>query len=902
MLGECRKRIAVLLGQPEEFNYGRFLKGLLDEAFKKNYDVCVFSMFIKYQHTPARCVGEPSIFGLVSYDKFDAIIVMADAIQTNGVIERIEEDLHRNYKGKVLFIDKESKYFPSIHIDNYLPEKAVITHLVEEHGMKDIAFLTGKSWHPHSQIRVKAYKDVLEAHGIEVDPERIFYGDFWYSSGESLVDSLLNSGAKLPEAIACANDYMALGVAKRLTQKGYSIPRDIAVVGCDCNTEGRHAPIPITSASLSYFSLGQNAAKSIDALIRGEEIEELACDEELFVGESCGCDGESIRPTYFRRDVWDTDLSLSSMFSPLNYMDEDLLAQTSFTGLVSTIFSSICYINGFESLSLCLNPSLGAAGAVFEDQIHQVIRCGAESKDRILTDTYFPKSEMLPELYEDRDHPAAYYFMPLYYEDTVFGYAAVSYGDHVKVIPPDYRAWIRSVSRGIECYRRTDELIGSNKIAKKGVTTDSLTGLANYLGFLEQSETLLHLMKNNGGYMGALAIDIKDLSKINDTFGRKEGDNAIISTASALEKIFSSRNCLCFRIGNDEMVAIRITSSPDDQEMLAEKDRLMTLFNENAEGPGSNYAVELYYGVECGSPSTSEELERLVNVAISKKNEDKANAKKLFEKRELTEEEQKEARVVSSVLDDNKLLYHFQPIIEVKTGMIFGYEALMRADVKPHLSPMSILRYAEYYDRLYDVERATFVNVISFMKKNTSKLADGKKIFINSIPGCMLKELDLNILENYIADHPDSIVVELTEHSEISDGELAAMKKAYARLNIKTAVDDYGAGYSNVSNLLRYTPDYVKIDRALISRIEESPQKQHFVRDIIEFSHDNGILALAEGVETEEELKTAILLGVDLIQGYYTARPEKELIQTIDPRISESVKYFSSDFFKRSVS
>ena len=186
------------------------------------------------------------------------------------------------------------------------------------------------------------------------------------------------------------------------------------------------------------------------------------------------------------------------MFSPLNYMDEDLLAQTSFTGLVSTIFSSIYYINGFDSLSLCLNPSLGAAGAVFEDQIHQVIRCGAESKDRILTDTYFPKSEMLPELYEPREYPAAYYFMPLYYEDTVFGYAAISYGDCAKVIPPDYRAWLRSVSRGIECYRRADELIGSNKIAKKGVTTDSLTGLANYLGFLEQSETLLHLMRLYG--------------------------------------------------------------------------------------------------------------------------------------------------------------------------------------------------------------------------------------------------------------------------------------------------------------------------------------------------------------------------------------------------------------------
>ena len=898
MCSKCRKRIAVLLGQPEEYNYGRFLKGFLKEAFGRDYDVCVFSMFIKYQHTPARCIGEPSIFGLVSYEKFDAIVVMADTIQTEGVIERIEEDLHQNYQGKVLFVDKDSKYFPSIHINNYIPERAVIDHLIEEHGMTDIAFLTGKAWHPHSQIRLQAYKDALSDHNIEINEDRIFYGDFWYTSGESLVDSLLSSGDKLPEAVACANDYMALGVAKRLTKNGYRIPQDIAVVGCDCNEEGRHAPIPITSASLSYYSLGQNSAKHIDAMMREEEVGELSFDDELFIGESCGCDGDSIKPVYERREMWDTDLSLSSMFSPLNYMDEDLLAQTSFTGLVSTIFSSIYYINGFDSLTLCLNPSLGEAGAVFEDQIHQVIRCGADSKDRILTDTYFDKKEMLPELYEEREEPAAYYFMPLYYEDMVFGYAAVSYGNRAKVISPEFRAWIRSVSRGIECYRRTDELIGSSSIAKTGVTTDSLTGLPNYRGFLEQSETLLHLMKNNGGYMGALAIDIKDLSKINDTYGRKEGDNAIISTASALEKVFSSKNCLCFRVGNDEMVAIRITSSSDDSEMLSEKDRLMKLIGEVVSDSETIKGIELYYGVECGSPASSEELERLVNVAISKKNEDKANALKLFEKRELTEEEQKEARVVSSVLDDNKLLYHFQPIVEVNSGKIYGYEALMRADVTPYLSPMSILRYAEYYDRLYDVERATFVNVISFMKKNISKLSDGKKIFINSIPGCLLKEIDLKVLETYLADHPDSIVVELTEHSEISDEDLENMKNAYSRLGIKTAVDDYGAGYSNVSNLLRYTPNYVKIDRALISRIEESPQKQHFVRDIIEFSHDNGILALAEGVETEEELRTVILLGVDLVQGYFTARPEKEMIQSIGSRIAEIIRKYAALKFR----
>ena len=537
---------------------------------------------------------------------------------------------------------------------------------------------------------------------------------------------------------------------------------------------------------------------------------------------------------------------------------------------------------------------LGEAGGGFENRIMQVIRCGSDGNDKILADSYFNKDVMLPELYEKREKPAAFCFMPLYYQESVFGYAAVSYGDKEKVITPEYRAWLRSVSRGIECYKRSDELIGSNRIAKTGITTDSLTGLANYLGFLERSETLLHLMHNNGGYMGALAIDIKDLAVINDTYGRKEGDNAIMTTASVLEKVFSSRNCMCFRVGNDEMVALRITRSPDDNEMLSEKDKVMKMIRDQVNDSDAAYEIDLFYGVQSGSPKNSEELERLVNLAISKKNADKANDMKLLGKRDLSEEEMKEARLVSEILDDNKLFYHFQPIIDVRTVKIYGYEALMRADVTPHMSPMSILRYAEYYDRLYDVEKATFHNVISEMKKNISKLSDGKKIFINSIPGCMLDEVDIRVLEEYLQAHPDSIVVELTEHSEISDEALDKLKKVCEKLGIKTAVDDYGTGYSNVSNLLRYQPNYVKIDRSLIAMIEDSPQKQHFVKDIIDFAHDNDILALAEGVETEDELMTVIMLGADLIQGYFTANPEKEMLQSVGHRAADAIRMYAA--------
>ena len=217
----------------------------------------------------------------------------------------------------------------------------------------------------------------------------------------------------------------------------------------------------------------------------------------------------------------------------------------------------------------------------------------------------------------------------------------------------------------------------------------------------------------------------------------------------------------------------------------------------------------------------------------------------------------------------------------------------MRVEVTPYLPPPVILRYAEFYDRLYDVEKATFSGVLSEMRSHEGALADGRKIFINSIPGLMLKGDDLDMLVEFASSHRDSIVVELTEHSEMTDEDLKHMKQTYDSIGIGTAVDDYGTGYSNVSNLLRYLPDYVKIDRALISGIEDSPQKQHFVRDIIEFSHNNGIKALAEGVETREELETVITLGADLIQGYYTGRPERELIQSISSLVVDEIKKLS---------
>ena len=268
----------------------------------------------------------------------------------------------------------------------------------------------------------------------------------------------------------------------------------------------------------------------------------------------------------------------------------------------------------------------------------------------------------------------------------------------------------------------------------------------------------------------------------------------------------------------------------------------------------------------------------MVAELLSMRDELKGDHKRI--PRELSESEKAESEKVQKLLDLNLFTYFFQPIIRADTGEIYSYEALMRAEDVQGITPYHILKYAELSDRLDEVEEYTFLNILGMIRRN-KELFGEKPVFINSIPSVRIPEEKAEEIGGMLADLSDNVVVEMTENTRFNDNELNEIKERYRRLNIKIAIDDFGTGYSNISNLLRYTPNFVKIDRSLLTDIHKDRKKRHFVREIIEFCHDNDILALAEGVETSEELRTVILLGIDLIQGFYTARPAPDVIPAI---------------------
>ena len=743
-----RSRIAVLVGQADEDYQKRFIEGFLRRAFEKDFDVCVFSMYRKYQNTAEREEGESSIFSLPNPKKFDGVIYLKDTIQIAGKAQEVEEQLHKRFRGEVLVIEQDSEYFPSLCTDGYTGMRKVVEHLVKDHQFRDIAFLNGKKWHSHSVQRLKAFRDVMEENGLKVSESRIIHGDFWYSSGEVCVEQLTGGGRKLPDAIAVANDCMAIGLCDALTKRGYRIPEDIAIASYDSTEEGRTSPSPITSVLIPAEECGSYAADYMAAKLSNTEPEAFKAEPKLIHGQSCGCKDCTAYMKDSRRAAWGTEISEEGYFSVHTTTPEDLMLQNNIYGYLSMVYSYAYQIPEAESFHLCLNDTwqnmdtepdvLFDANGYSDRMLHAIRYYRHGQKGRVSLTDLFRTGDMLPDLDEESDQPRAFFFTPVYAESKCFGYAVVSYGSVPRSYDSVYRLWIRSATRHLEGLRRL-----------------------------------------------------------------------------TLQRHLHEKN--------EEERVWRVIGSSEGQEVI------------------------------------------------------------------LSEAEKKELELVEQILDGNQFEYYFQPILRVSTGEIYSYEALMRSSTEQRVSPLKIIKYASMLGRLPDVERATLLNILGIVDQKRDQLGD-KKIFINSIPGVRLSDEDTTKVLDLLVKLKETMVVELTEEAELEEEDLERIQQMIRAKGIEIAVDDYGTGYSNVSNLLRYMPNYVKIDRSLLSEIQFQPQKQHFVREIIEFCHANQIMALAEGVETSEELRMVIHLGADLIQGFYTAKPSAEFQPAVEDKIRKEVR------------
>ena len=217
----------------------------------------------------------------------------------------------------------------------------------------------------------------------------------------------------------------------------------------------------------------------------------------------------------------------------------------------------------------------------------------------------------------------------------------------------------------------------------------------------------------------------------------------------------------------------------------------------------------------------------------------------------------------------------FQPIVDLTRSRILGVEALVRPRPTASFStPSELFDRAEQLGLLWSLEdairRATF--------RAASPWPEATLLFLNTTPDVMAHPMFADALldaASEIADlSPDRLVIEITERA--ADTHLSRVREASDLLRsrgVQIALDDVGAGENGLKRITQVRPDWLKLDREMISGIDRDPIRQHLVRSLVDFASSAGVGVIAEGIERRAELSTVVSLGVEYAQGFLIGCP-----------------------------
>nr|MDQ3282546.1 EAL domain-containing protein [Acidobacteriota bacterium] len=226
------------------------------------------------------------------------------------------------------------------------------------------------------------------------------------------------------------------------------------------------------------------------------------------------------------------------------------------------------------------------------------------------------------------------------------------------------------------------------------------------------------------------------------------------------------------------------------------------------------------------------------------------------------ESDEKAARI-QQILDDERFRIVFQPIVEIASGRIVGYEALTRFAAEPRRSPDIWFAEAAESGLGEELELATIAAALAQLPA----IAEDAYLSINVSPST----INSGAIERALRTAPlERILLEVTEHDPIADYD--AFRAALAPLRergLKLAVDDAGAGYASFRHILSVAPDVIKLDTSLTRDVDRDPSRRALAAALIAFARDTGSRVVAEGVETAAELDTLRELGATNAQGYF---------------------------------
>ncbi len=576
------KKIAVFMGDMSSEFQMDIADAIRKEAKARGIGVFVFTNAGVYGGNVFYSQGEKNIIYMPYFEDYDGIIVAGDTFGVENMEEELTEYLKREAKCPVVCLRQRDERFSNVVVDDYAAMCTMVEHFIEHHGFKRVCFMTGKLEMYDAQRRLLAYIDTMQKHGLKVTPEMIFEGDYWRNMGDAAIEWLLQDPENWPEAIVCANDYMAISVCDALNKKGIKIPEQICVSGYDDIEEAKCSIPPLSTIQIPCGEVGK---KAVELLAELHETKEEKKDVHI-VGTPV------YRNSCCSQKEWDTE-SIKKLLTDKEYIKQVFFTLTAMwiafeseEDFRSLMMAARAYMSGRPYgqiyVCLCKQEDTEQEGSALQQRYSEkmVLRAIVQNDECEFMDLTFDRRDVLPAEYLQPEDLV--YVHPLHGLNKCLGYVVVK-NCELSGLRYFLTRWVQDIGNSLEkqvMYEESKEL----REIRKNYRQDALTGIGNRREMDNVFRKYSNALPITGGFC-IISVDMDDLKRINDRYGHLEGDAALCEVAKILQEVVGKKG-VAARIGGDEfLVCLRTNQQEVAEEYVASIKERIDAFNESKVKP-----------------------------------------------------------------------------------------------------------------------------------------------------------------------------------------------------------------------------------------------------------------------------------------------------------------------------
>ncbi|WP_460311136.1 ammonium transporter [Aliiglaciecola aliphaticivorans] len=422
---------------------------------------------------------------------------------------------------------------------------------------------------------------------------------------------------------------------------------------------------------------------------------------------------------------------------------------------------------------------------------------------------------------------------------------------------------------------------------------DPLTHLSNRTHLISELNYQVAKAQKDLGIIALFFLDLDKFKKINDTLGHKAGDYLLCEVANRLKNICREEDIIA-RLGGDEFIVV-MTGELTEPLITEKAQRILTIMREPITLNDKNYHIATSVGVavsHCGEFGTEELIQRadiaMYNAKLFGRDNFKVYTEKMGQK---AQQEMSFERKIEQAIKQDEFRVVYQPKVK-GDGEILSLEALIRWPQKSSddISPKAFIPIAEQSNLIVQIGEIMMTKVLQQLRYWLDEKSQVVPVAINISGRQLVAEDFIQCVKQLLSKYSipgELLEFEITEGILIQDIERCiAILQELKALNIRVSIDDFGTGYSSLSYLKKLPLDILKIDRSFVHECDSKTEDAEICATIINLAKSLNLMTVAEGVESNSQLKTLQNMGCDLYQGYLFHHPlaAEEVIKLLNSR------------------